>query len=335
MIKLSLPERKKLLTYIGLTEDDLHLLKSKEAAFRQVVDALVDQLYADIISWPELKAIIEQHSTVERLKETQRWYFMSMASGLIDDNYINRRLQIGNIHSKIGLTTAWYLGTYLKYTDLATIHFKQVMPEDWINVIHALTKMFNLDSQLVLEAYEYEEKQKIQVLADDQKAILSTITRAVQDLASMMVELGGSSQTVADTAIQTAESQESSNQRIDELNDEIKDIAKMGSVMKEISDQTHLLGLNAAIEAARSGEHGRGFEVVANEVRKLASHSREALDQIQSKLKLISQKLEVVKKGAHETTQYARTQAASAEELTSFVQMIEHVTVELEQLKKD
>ncbi|NEW08494.1 chemotaxis protein [Paenibacillus sp. SYP-B3998] len=327
-------ERQKLLTYTGLTNEDLQLLKSKKEEFMKIVDVLVDQLYADIICVPELVAIIEKHSTIERLKETQRWYFMSMTSGVINDEYISKRLHIGKVHSRIGLTTSWYLGTYMKYTDLALMHFKQIMPEDWGKVIHSLSKMFNLDSQLVLEAYEHDEKHKIQALADHQETILGTISRAVQDLASMMVELNGSSQSVADTAIQTAESQESSNQHIDDLHNEIKDISKMGSVMKEISDQTHLLGLNAAIEAARSGEHGRGFEVVANEVRKLASHSREALDQIQTKLKLIAKKLEIVKKGSEETTLYARTQAASAQELTSFVQMIENVTAELEQLKK-
>lgn len=327
--------RQQMLDFIGLTEEDLTLLKSNENAFKQVVDELVDQLYEDIVKWPELKALIEKHSTIERLKETQRWYFMSMAAGTIDDSFIEKRLHIGRVHSRIGLTTAWYLGTYLKYTNLASRHFAAVLPDSWTHVINSLSKMFNLDSQLVLEAYEQDEKAKVQNLADEQKLMLTTISRAVQDLASMMVQLNGSSQSVADTAIQTAESQELSNQRIDELHFEIKDIEKMGSVMKEISDQTHLLGLNAAIEAARSGEHGRGFEVVANEVRKLASHSRESLNLIQSKLKQISEKLEMVKRGSEETTLYARTQAASAEELTSFVQMIENVTEELEQLKKD
>ncbi|MDR6554934.1 globin-coupled sensor protein [Paenibacillus qinlingensis] len=333
MIKVQ-PERQKLITYIGLKNEDLQLLKSKAEAFQLIVNLLVDELYADIINWPELRELIEKHSTLERLKETQRWYFMSMTSGVIDDEFISKRLYIGNVHSRIGLTTSWYLGTYLKYADLATAHFKRILPDDWAQVIYALSKMFNLDSQLVLEAYEHDEKQKIQTLADEQRHMLTTISSAVQELASMMVELGSSSQTVADTAIQTAESQDLSNTRIDELNDEIKDIAKMGSVMKEISEQTHLLGLNAAIEAAHSGEFGRGFEVVANEVRKLAANSRQALDQIQAKLKLITQKLELVRKGSEETTHYARTQAASAQELTSFVQMIEKITAELEKLKK-
>lgn len=327
-------ERRRQLEYLGLKEKDLLLLANHRDIFEKVVEEVVGRFYDQIGTQPELMKIIGRTSTVERLKETQRVYWISLADGVIDDTYINNRIKIGQVHSRIGLNTDYYLGSYMVYLDIAADLLKQMVPDNWTHVIHALSKMFNLDSQLVLEAYNMKEKEQIQSLATEQENLLEAITSAVQELTAMIVELDQSAAVMADNATKTAEAQEKAHRLTEELNQEILHIEQMGSLIREISDQSHLLGLNAAIEAAHAGEFGRGFEVVAGEVRKLANHSRTAMEEIQSKVSGIIRKLGQVEHESEQTSMNARNQAASSQELAAFVKMMEKLAEDLESLQR-
>lgn len=157
-------------------------------------------------------------------------------------------------------------------------------------------------------AYTLENEDKLEQFTENINQISGQLVDMVQNVAAQSEELSATTSQILENSRRTVE--------------ESKQVNVVTGFIREISEQTNLLGLNAAIEAARVGEQGAGFGVVATEVRKLSVNTKEATKTIEDSLRTVQQS---IRKMELEIEAIAASSSAQAELVTHFSDVIDRL----------
>lgn len=306
------------LNMIDLTVTDLNVIRSIQPLIAAHLEDIVEAFYRSVVSIKELEQIISNNSMVEHLKMTMRQHLLELLNGQLNDDFVQKRLRIAEIHHRIGLEPKWYMGAFqnLQNAFLQIIFRNITDPEDIHIISKAIIKLFNFEQQLVLEAYErknieqrfmqyelvkQELKGKLLTFTEELAALTEETTASVQELIAVSSNVNDSMHRTANQANETTKLADKGSSHINELSERIRSIhetslsmdsgvtqlanssAKIKNIVTIVTDiarQIKVLSLNAAIEAAKAGEFGKGFSVVADEIRKLSEATKHAVEQI-------------------------------------------------------
>jgi methyl-accepting chemotaxis protein len=314
-------------------------------SFRTMLDSIVRMVDDLHLTNKNMEAVLEEAQAAKRATEESKAYLEHEVGNLLvaidalakgdfsadiatshkDDEIAKLRLQLGSMVQSLR-----HLLHQVKST-VATV-------ADTAEAISSAAEEVSVGVQ-----HQAQQTEQVSQAMDKMTTTIAENSRNAAQTSEVAVKNGEiaqrSSQIVAETVEkmnEIAQVVQQSALTIEQLGDSSAQIGEIVSVITEIADQTNLLALNAAIEAARAGEQGRGFAVVADEVRKLAERTAQATKQITAMIKSIQKEssgaVEAMQRGSEKVREGMNLVHKAGESLQEVLQSSQGVLAMVQQI---
>src|SRR5699024_10402115 len=249
------------LQFLEITEQTIEEIREAAKYLTPYMDQIIDKFYQRIVASPQLEKIISQHSTVERLKITQKEYLEQFFRADVNEEYVGTRVKIGVVHSEINLTANYFIMSHDMMVQFMTCILMEKLsrqPDKMIRSIVAVQKLATFDKQLIIDVYTESTFRTflygVSGMLDDLTQ-LDTTQQLIEGMENQISEthsvtaateqMTASIQDVANHAVKVAESTEEAVQTANNsrgiIGEALHDIEEVGRVYDVvIQDVNHL-----------------------------------------------------------------------------------------------
>ncbi|WP_240376749.1 methyl-accepting chemotaxis protein [Bacillus piscicola] len=252
---------KERLVFLGIDEETLQHVREAAQVLTPFKKEIVNHFYDNITAVDHLRGIIEDHSTVERLRKTMERYLDQFLEADVNKEYIKTRIVVGEVHSRIHLTAEHFISAHHLLLQMMTtilmekLHHK---PDDMMAAVLAVQKLAAFDQQLIVEVYmedtfksflfgisemldhttQLDTTKKLLVGMDAQIEETHSVSAATEEMSASINEVADYAVKVSEGTGDAVESAEQSKEVIDKALDDIK---KVGGVYEQVVDRVNAL----------------------------------------------------------------------------------------------
>lgn len=166
-------ERELRLLFLGIGPRDLQCLRDLRPLFEIHAPSVVSTFYEHLLTFPETAQLLQDKTTIERLKKLQGDYLLRITDANFDEVYFEERLRIGKTHERVGLAPHWYLLGYSVFFELLAPTVRRQHGDE---AVIALEKAFMLDASLAMDAYiasdRYRHLQQLESIVNDSADVI-------------------------------------------------------------------------------------------------------------------------------------------------------------------